>query len=950
MAGQRMTRESFDALVQERMKRYRLSMDQAMSDTLRELEGPSSTRRPINDMESVYRDRQRYSVRDLHNSSLDRNWDMEMRRDSIPGQPYPREPPGGRNMDLDRWGPDPVLKERMYREELNSADRRFNDLENFRSLDREELFSREMSQARRNWELGRPHEQDLGVGQPEMFRDFHPQNEMGPMNVFKPQGSMGQVPMKRREKKGPIPQLLQGFGGKSGKAGAASKQQGSINIPSDLDSKNAVNKLGIDLMKWAKFDSNDYNVELMKQLNAVFTDNSDTYNMIWDSFKVLLSSQHRMQCFSKARSNVRIPLASPKIDNDLLDILLRTRTVSIKDDFFKMIKPYDKEMMVVQQRLLECASPLLLASNTVELMESFPADPRQLLDALQTSVSLCKRSLVAIGQTFALISDGRQKNVLDVLGICDASLKPSAYPNYKNCSLFGEEFILKLRDWLKNKNNKFTLKSKVKAPVTTYVAKKKEVKTDAGSQENEKKASDAKVVSTMENEKKASDAKVVSTIDQLLENAKKENQADKRKSEFWFLFDENSSEYKYYRQKFAEYQTSKGLIDTKSTQTKRCKRSPEELACESVRAMLFARKVQALKKRLHRTLAFSRKRKQAKLKSRVTKASPSVKVEQIIKSEEQELEIISEKETTTENSACEVGVSPPRSPDECSMSNTTNSQTDEVPEEKIIDPLAVDVDEKTQDTAIKLAQFVAQMGPEIEQFSMENSANNPDFWFLCDKDSSAYKFYKRKVEEFKQAEEEATSDEEIGLEDCDLENIRTGDESQDNSDGELDTECEAAEAPSVEVTPVAAFSQMPTPARPPIARKRVANLKVGMLPPKRVCLVEEREVHDPVRIEYERPRGRASNKRKKSVDLEFANKKITQQNVGFQMLSKMGWQEGEGLGSRGLGIKNPINVGAVSAGEGLGSKEKKAGNSTNFDAFRQRMIQMYNTKKKLPNE
>lgn len=32
------------------------------------------------------------------------------------------------------------------------------------------------------------------------------------------------------------------------------------------------------------------------------------------------------------------------------------------------------------------------------------------------------------------------------------------------------------------------------------------------------------------------------------------------------------------------------------------------------------------------------------------------------------------------------------------------------------------------ETAEKLARFVAQVGPEIEQFSIENSADNPDLW------------------------------------------------------------------------------------------------------------------------------------------------------------------------------------------------------------------------------
>lgn len=38
---------------------------------------------------------------------------------------------------------------------------------------------------------------------------------------------------------------------------------------------------------------------------------------------------------------------------------------------------------------------------------------------------------------------------------------------------------------------------------------------------------------------------------------------------------------------------------------------------------------------------------------------------------------------------------------------------------------------KTMETAEKLARFVAQVGPEIEQFSIENSTDNPDLWYVA---------------------------------------------------------------------------------------------------------------------------------------------------------------------------------------------------------------------------
>ena len=40
---------------------------------------------------------------------------------------------------------------------------------------------------------------------------------------------------------------------------------------------------------------------------------------------------------------------------------------------------------------------------------------------------------------------------------------------------------------------------------------------------------------------------------------------------------------------------------------------------------------------------------------------------------------------------------------------------------------------------------------------------------------------------------------------------------------------------------------------------------------------------------------------------DYKQFKIQCDNVGYQMLQKMGWKEGEGLGSEGQGIKDPVN-------------------------------------------
>ncbi|XP_075063614.1 SURP and G-patch domain-containing protein 2 [Mixophyes fleayi] len=936
MASQRITRETFDAVVQEKMKRYRVNMDQAISDTIREfhLDGPSTTRMPVDNYESFYREKQRYSYRDLPPDTLSRNLDIDNVSDQSYFRELGRESSGGRLSDqfLNRWGADnPLVKERLYREELNASNRRLDELDQLRSLECNELFARELNVGRRNWEtehnaLRGP---ERNMGRTEMFREFRsPQSaELGPRkDTFR---SQTRGVMRSPAGKGPMGVRSQRGGGRQGKAGEAStKQQESKKKTGNLDSKSPSFKFSVQIQKWAKFNTMESDADLLKQHKALFKVKTETCKMIVDCFKGPMTSFHREQCFSRVKTINHSTMKSPKIDNDLLDLLIETKTVSLKNDFFEVIKPFDKEMMMAQQRLLRCVTPLLIACNTFELKHAILTDPRQLLGALKSTVFLCRKSIVLLGQTFEMISSARQSNVLEALGLCSLELKPSEYPNFKDSFLFGKEFVSKLRDWLQKSGNKLTLKSRDKLTEETGVDKKEECKTVVDSQE-----------------RKAADLNVVAAIDQLLENAKKGNQVEGEKPAFWWLFDKDSNEFKYYRQKLEEFQNSVGQVGIKNTQTKRTKKSPEELACESVRAMLYAKKAQALKRRLFKCVVYSRKRKLIKVRRPHSKKAPA-KVEKVT----QELKQETPMELTTEKSACKVEVISEKTPDKCSTPATTESEKDKplpsIKEELPAETKSLEVDEKTKDTAIKLAQFVVQMGPEIEEFSMENSVNNPEFWFLREKDSPAYIFYKGRLEEFKRAEEEAASDDDddVGLDDGDLENIRVGDDQQNESDDvEMDAECEAAEAPGAAV---AAFNQMPIPARPPVVRKRVAKLKVGMLPPKRVCLVEDPKVHDPVRIEYERPRGRRYNRRKKPADLEFASKKLDQQNVGFQMLSKMGWQEGQGLGSSGSGIKNPIKVGAVSAGEGLGVEGQTAGESanTNFDAFRQRMMQMYKKK------
>ncbi|XP_014637194.1 PREDICTED: SURP and G-patch domain-containing protein 2 isoform X2 [Ceratotherium simum simum] len=756
-----------------------------------------------------------------------------------------------------------------------------------------------------------------------------------------------------------------------------------------IDKSDVFSRFGIEIIKWAGFHTIKDDVKFSQLFQTLFELETETCAKMLASFKCSLKPEHRDFCFFTIKFLKHSALKTPRVDNEFLNMLLDRGAVKTKNCFFEIIKPFDKYIMRLQDRLLKSVTPLLMACNAYELSVKMKtlSNPLDLAIALETTNSLCRKSLALLGQTFSLASSFRQEKILEAVGLQDIAPSPAAFPNFEDSTLFGREYIDHLKAWLVSSG--CPLQVRKGEPEPTHDEEKTVPPT--------KPEIEATAAGALSDVPQRADHKVVDAIDQLVTRvvggslSPKERALLKEDPAYWFLSDDSSLEYKYYKLKLAETQRMSQTLPGVD-------QKPVAAEC-AVRAMLYARAVRNLKKRLlpgrRRGVLRAQGLRGWKVRRATTGTQTLLSSGTRLKHHGRQAAGSLQGKTPQpdRNDAAQDCPPDPTGPSSQDASTEASSpspkpggvEVSEAPQTS--SPcLPADVDSKTMETAEKLAKFVAQVGPEIEQFSIENSTDNPDLWFLHDQNSSAFKFYRKKVFELcpsicftssplnlyaggsalEPMEGEGEFDDEAPQHEAELEGpeaMPEEDEDDDEDEEEDDDEEGGEEAlasrgasrpaggaaksegsegsPSADgiLSEVAEDGPAGTPALSQASsgacfpRKRVSSksLKVGMIPaPKRLCLIQEPKVHEPVRIAYDRPRGRPVSKNKKPKDLDFAQQKLTDKNLGFQMLQKMGWKEGHGLGSCGKGIREPVSVYAAGLRAGVGHGHRAWGDEAFF--------------------
>ncbi|KAK4591815.1 hypothetical protein RGQ29_016316 [Quercus rubra] len=279
-------------------------------------------------------------------------------------------------------------------------------------------------------------------------------------------------------------------------------------------------------------------------------------------------------------------------------------------------------------------------------------------------------------------------------------------------------------------------------------------------------------------------------------------------------------------------------------------------------------------------------------------------------------------------------------------------------------------DPTVKKVADKLASFVAKHGRQFEHVTRQKNPGDTPFKFLFDESCADYKYYEYQLAEEEKALSQTSESQSSHSGGTSTSASKSNSGSQRSSHQHLNYQTPASalyaatEDPRVQAASAGRYGEASAPtSADPIAMmefymkkaaqeekfKQPKQSKDEMPPPASLQAASSKKGHhmgDYIpQDELEKFLAACNDAAAQKAAKEAAERaKIQADNVGHRLLSKMGWKEGEGLGSSKSGIADPIMAGNVKI-DNLGVGAHNPGDVTPeddiYEQYKKRMMLGY---------
>ncbi|XP_023903397.1 SURP and G-patch domain-containing protein 1-like protein isoform X2 [Quercus suber] len=279
-------------------------------------------------------------------------------------------------------------------------------------------------------------------------------------------------------------------------------------------------------------------------------------------------------------------------------------------------------------------------------------------------------------------------------------------------------------------------------------------------------------------------------------------------------------------------------------------------------------------------------------------------------------------------------------------------------------------DPTVKKVADKLASFVAKHGRQFEHVTRQKNPGDTPFKFLFDESCADYKYYEYQLAEEEKALSQTSESQSSHSGGTSTSASKSNSGSQRSSHQHLNYQTPASalyaatEDPRVQTASAGRYGEASAPTgADPIAMmefymkkaaqeekfKQPKQSKDEMPPPASLQAASSKKGHhmgDYIpQEELEKFLAACNDAAAQKAAKEAAERaKIQADNVGHRLLSKMGWKEGEGLGSSKSGIADPIMAGNVKI-DNLGVGAHNPGDVTPeddiYEQYKKRMMLGY---------